>query len=83
MLLCRPESFAKRNFYGNLEIIFIKTNQQNLHLFEGLAHGEKLFCLRSTFKEVKCMFPLWGVVNKVLYCIVFKIKLFCMQGTTS
>ena len=55
MLLCRPESFGQRNFYGNLEIIFIKIKQQKLNLFEGLAHGEILFCLRSTFKEVKCM----------------------------
>ena len=55
MLLRRSESFAQRNFYGNLEIIFIKINEQKLNLFEGLAHGEKLFCLRSTFKEVKCM----------------------------
>ena len=43
MLLRRPESFAQRNFYGNLEIIFIKINQQKINLFEGLAHGEKLF----------------------------------------
>ena len=55
MLLRRPESFAQRNFYGNLEIIFIKINQQKLNLFEGLAHGEKMFFLRSTFKEVKCV----------------------------
>ena len=58
MLLRRPElltSFAQRNIYDILEIIFIKINQQNLNLFEGLAHGEKLFCLRSTFKEVKHM----------------------------
>ena len=55
MLLRRPESFTQRKFYGNLEIISIKINQQKLSLFEGLAHGEKLLCLRSTFKEVKCM----------------------------
>ena len=55
MLSRCSESFAQRNFYGNLEIIFIKINEQKLNLFEGLAHGEKLFCLRSTFKEVKCM----------------------------
>ena len=55
MLLRRSESFAQRHFYGNLEIIFIRVNEQKLNLFEGLAHGEKLFCLRSTFKEVKCL----------------------------
>ena len=55
MLLRCLESFAQRNFYGNLEIIFIKIKQQKLNLLEGLAHDEKLFCLRSTFKEVKCM----------------------------
>ena len=55
MLLRRPKSFTQRHFYGNLEIIFIKINKQKLNLFEGLAHGEKLFCLRSTFKEVKHM----------------------------
>ena len=55
MLLRRSESFAQRNFYCNLEIIFIKINERKLNLFEGLAHGEKLFCLRSTFKEVNCM----------------------------
>ena len=55
MLSRRSESFAQRNFYGNLEIIFIRINQQKLNPFEGLAHGEKLFCLRGTFKEVKCM----------------------------
>ena len=53
MLLRCLESFAQRNFYGNLEIIFIKINQQKLNLLEGLAHGEKLFCF--TFKEVKYM----------------------------
>ena len=55
MLLHRPESCAQRNFDGNLEIILIKINLQKLNLLEGLAHGEKLFCLRSTFKEVRCM----------------------------
>ena len=55
MLLRRSESFAQ-NFYDiNLEIICIKVKKQKLNLFEDLAHGEKLFCLRSTFKEVKCM----------------------------
>ena len=53
MLLRRSESLAQRNFYGNLEIMFIKINEQKLNLFEGSAHGEKLFCLRNTFKEVK------------------------------
>ena len=44
------------NFYGKpAEIIVLKINQQKLNLFEGLAHGEKWFCLRSTFIEVKCM----------------------------
>ena len=56
MLLRRSESFAQRNFYGKFEIIFIKINKQKLNRFEGSAHGEKLFCLRSTFKEVKCMY---------------------------
>ena len=52
MLLRRSELFAQRFFYGNLEVIFIKINQLKLNLFEGLAHGEKLFCLGSSFKEV-------------------------------
>ena len=40
MLLRRSKSLAQRNFYGNLEIIFIKINEQKLNLFEGLVHGE-------------------------------------------
>ena len=39
MLLRRPETFAQRNFYCNLAIIFLKINQQKLNLFEGLAEG--------------------------------------------
>ena len=47
----RPESFAQRNVYGNLKIIFIKINQQKLNLFQGLAHGEKLFCFVFVSKK--------------------------------
>ena len=48
MLLRRPELFAQRNFYGNLNIIFIKINEQKLNLFEGLAHG-RLVLLTNYF----------------------------------
>ena len=68
MLSSLSESFAQRNFYGNLEIILIKVNQQKLNLFKGLAHGEKLFSLRCTLKKSK------------MY--VFEIKLFYLQRTT-
>ena len=49
MLLRRSELFAQRNFYGNLEVIFIKNNQQKLNLFEGLAHDKKIVLFTKYF----------------------------------
>ena len=41
-------------FYINQKFILPTFNDMKLVPFEGLAHGEKLICLRGTFIEVNC-----------------------------
>ena len=48
-------SFARTNFFRNLQTILLTLNHQHLTQFEGFAHGENYVYSRITSAEVNCM----------------------------